>query len=156
MVPSCVLIEITVRILCSHRAKINVDCRALQQIPRIYRAAGIKHVLKGRRQRPVTTNEGHRNVTGPSLGHLFEHIREDKQRLHAFIAGTGSAGTIAAGDHLKAIYGANIVATEPLECPTMINNGYGEHNIQGIGDKHIPLIHNVMNMDYLIFKVFSI
>ena len=92
----------------------------------------------------------HRNVTGPSLGHLFEHIREDKQRLYAFIAGTGSAGTIAAGDHLKATYGANIVATEPLECPTMINNGYGEHNIQGIGDKHIPLIHNVMNLDYLI------
>jgi hypothetical protein len=29
-------------------------------------------------------------------------------------------------------------------------NGYGEHNIQGIGDKHVPLIHNVMNTDLVI------
>lgn len=92
----------------------------------------------------------HRNVTGPSIGRLFESIADDGQRLAAFIAGTGSAGTIAAGDHLKATYGTKIVATEPLECPTMLNNGYGEHNIQGIGDKHIPLIHNVMNMDYVV------
>ena len=92
----------------------------------------------------------HRNITGPSLGHLFETVANEGDRLAAFIAGTGSAGTIAAGDHLKEKFGTKIVATEPLECPTMINNGYGEHNIQGIGDKHIPLIHNVMNMDYLI------
>lgn len=92
----------------------------------------------------------HRKVTGPSLGHLYESIAGENDRLHALIAGTGSAGTIAAGDHLKARYGARIVATEPLECPTMLENGYGEHNIQGIGDKHIPLIHNVMNMDYVI------
>ena len=92
----------------------------------------------------------HRNITGPSLQKLFQHVAKDRQRLNAFIAGTGSAGTIAAGDHLKATYGTRIVATEPLECPTMLNNGYGEHNIQGIGDKHIPLIHNVMNMDYVV------
>ncbi|MGH1543837.1 MAG: pyridoxal-phosphate dependent enzyme [Arenicella sp.] len=92
----------------------------------------------------------HRNVTGPSLGRLFEAVAGDGEKLQAFIAGTGSAGTIAAGDHLKVNYGTKIVATEPLECPTMLNNGYGEHNIQGIGDKHIPLIHNVMNMDYVV------
>ena len=92
----------------------------------------------------------HRKVTGPSLARLFEAVAQPGQRLNAFIAGTGSAGTIAAGDHLKASYGTRIVATEPLECPTMLNNGFGEHNIQGIGDKHIPLIHNVMNMDYVI------
>ena len=92
----------------------------------------------------------HRNVTGPSLARLYESVAQQGQRLSAFIAGTGSAGTIAAGDHLKETYGTRIVATEPLECPTMLNNGYGEHNIQGIGDKHIPLIHNVMNMDYVI------
>ncbi|MEM7194535.1 MAG: pyridoxal-phosphate dependent enzyme [Pseudomonadota bacterium] len=91
----------------------------------------------------------HRNVTGPSLGTLYEAVAGKGDQLTAFIAGTGSAGTIAAGDHLKAKYGTQIVATEPLECPTMQNNGYGEHNIQGIGDKHIPLIHNVMNLDYL-------
>jgi hypothetical protein len=66
------------------------------------------------------------------------------------VAATGSAGTIAAGDYLKAGYGARIVAVEALECPTMLYNGYGEHNIQGIGDKHIPLIHNVMNTDVVV------
>jgi hypothetical protein len=39
---------------------------------------------------------------------------------------------------------------EAIECPTMLTNGYGEHNIQGIGDKHIPLIHNVMNTDLVV------
>jgi len=92
----------------------------------------------------------HRTITGPSFGHLFESVANEGDRLTAMIAGTGSAGTIAAGDYLKSAFGTKIVATEPLECPTMINNGYGEHNIQGIGDKHIPLIHNIMNMDYLI------
>ena len=42
------------------------------------------------------------------------------------------------------------MAVEALECPTMLENGFGEHNIQGIGDKHIPLIHNVMNTDYVV------
>ena len=32
----------------------------------------------------------------------------------------------------------------------MLENGFGEHNIQGIGDKHIPLIHNVMNTDVVV------
>ena len=92
----------------------------------------------------------HRRVTGPAIADLFESVANEGDRLHALIAGTGSAGTIAAGDHLKATYGSRIVVTEPLECPTLLENGYGEHNIQGIGDKHVPLIHNVMNMDYVI------
>ncbi len=68
-------------------------------------------------------------------------------RLRAFTSASGSAGTLGAGDYLKERYGAKIVAVEALECPTMLANGFGEHNIQGIGDKHIPLIHNVMNTD---------
>jgi len=67
--------------------------------------------------------------------------------LSGFVCATGSAGTLAAGDHLKERYGTPIVAAEALECPTMLYNGFGEHNIQGIGDKHIPFIHNVMNTD---------
>src|SRR5207249_331434 len=58
--------------------------------------------------------------------------------------------TIAAGDYLKERYGSSTVAAEALECPTMLENGFGEHNIQGIGDKHIPLIHNVMNTDIVV------
>ena len=66
------------------------------------------------------------------------------------MSATGSAGTIAAGDYLKARHGTKIAAVEAIECPTMLENGYGEHNIQGIGDKHIPLIHNVMNTDVVV------
>ena len=63
------------------------------------------------------------------------------------MSATGSAGTIGAGDYLKEHFGTRIVAAEALECPTLLENGFGEHNIQGIGDKHVPLIHNVMNTD---------
>jgi cysteine synthase len=93
---------------------------------------------------------GHYEVTGRALAHVFEHVRDNGHagiRLAAFTSATGSAGTIAAGDRLKDLYGTTIVAVEALECPTMLENGFGEHNIQGIGDKHIPLIHNVMNTD---------
>jgi len=99
---------------------------------------------------------GHYNVTGRALGHVFETVREQFKKdgrdieLAAFSSATGSAGTIAAGDRLKDDYGSKIVAVEALECPTMLENGYGEHNIQGIGDKHIPLIHNVMNTDVVV------
>ena len=75
---------------------------------------------------------------------------DPRPRLPRFVSATGSAGTIAAGDYLKERHGTKIVAVEALECPTMLENGYGEHNIQGIGDKHIPLIHNVMNTDVVI------
>ena len=91
----------------------------------------------------------HYEVTGHALSHVFEHVRADRPdlRLAAFTSATGSAGTIGAGDRLKDEHGTRIVAVEALECPTMLENGFGEHNIQGIGDKHIPLIHNVMNTD---------
>jgi hypothetical protein len=68
-------------------------------------------------------------------------------RPFAFVSATGSAGTIAAGDYLKENFGTRTVAVEALECPTLLYNGFGEHNIQGIGDKHVPLIHNVMATD---------
>jgi cysteine synthase len=91
----------------------------------------------------------HYLVTGAALERLFESLNERGGRLslRAFVSATGSAGTIGAGDYLKERFGTLIVAAEALECPTMLSNGFGEHNIQGIGDKHIPLIHNVMNTD---------
>jgi cysteine synthase len=96
---------------------------------------------------------GHHEITGRALGHVFEHVRAASGRdlrLAAFTSATGSAGTIAAGDRLKTEYGTRTVAVEALECPTMLENGFGEHNIQGIGDKHIPLIHNVTNTDIVV------
>ena len=97
---------------------------------------------------------GHYAVTGTALAHIYEHFRENSAnknlRLAAFTSATGSAGTIAAGDKLKDVYGTKVVAVEALECPTMLENGFGEHNIQGIGDKHVPLIQNVMNTDVVV------
>src|SRR5207245_9936201 len=90
--------------------------------------------------------------TGPASRAVFAAARagDPALRLGAFVAASGSAGTLAAGDYLKSELGAGIVAVEALECPTMLYNGYGEHNIQGIGDKHIPFIHNVMNGDLVV------
>jgi cysteine synthase len=95
---------------------------------------------------------GHVTMTGTALERVYEAYAagHPEAQLRAFVSATGSAGTIGAGDWLKHRYGTKIVAVEALECPTMLENGFGEHNIQGIGDKHIPLIHNVMNTDVVV------
>ena len=94
----------------------------------------------------------HYAVTGRALGVLYESLQmvRENLRLRAFVSATGSAGTIAAGDFLKALTGSLTVAVEALECPTLLYCGYGEHNIQGIGDKHVPFIHNVMGTDLVV------
>jgi cysteine synthase len=92
---------------------------------------------------------GHRLCTGRAFEKAFLALRAQRPELQlaAFVSATGSAGTIAAGDYLADELGSRTVAVEPLECPTMLYNGFGAHNIQGIGDKHVPLIHNVMRTD---------
>ena len=94
----------------------------------------------------------HYEITGRAIEHVFESLYEQDPglRLAAFTSATGSAGTIGAGDYLKERHGSLTVAVEALECPTLLRNGYGEHNIQGIGDKHVPLIHNVMATDIVV------
>jgi cysteine synthase len=94
----------------------------------------------------------HYYCTGAAFDHVFSHLQSANSdcRLAAFVSATGSAGTLAAGDYLKRRHGSRIAAVEAIECPTMLCNGYGKHNIQGIGDKHIPLIHNVMNTDIVV------
>jgi cysteine synthase A len=91
----------------------------------------------------------HRVCTGAAMEKLFVALRQGSRgaKLAAFVSASGSSGTLAAGDHLKEKFGARIVAVEAVECPTLLYNGFGEHNIQGIGDKHVPYIHNVMNTD---------
>ena len=91
----------------------------------------------------------HYLATGAALERVFEALlrHEPGLELRAFVSASGSAGTLAAGDYLKERFGSLTVAGEALECPTMLLNGFGQHNIQGIGDKHIPLIHNVLNTD---------
>ncbi len=95
---------------------------------------------------------GHYACTGPALERVFDSLRENEPDLElaGFVAASGSAGTLGTGDYLKEKTGARIAVVEPVECPTLLYNGYGEHNIQGIGDKHVPLIHNVTNTDFVI------
>ena len=95
----------------------------------------------------ATTCAPARRSTGSSTHLQADHPELQLRGLHL---GHRIGGTLAAGDYLKERHGAWIVAVEALECPTMLYNGFGEHNIQGIGDKHIPLIHNVMNTDALV------
>ncbi len=94
----------------------------------------------------------HYALTGRAIETVVEAMQatDPALRLRAFVSATGSAGTIGAGDYLKERHGSLTVAVEALECPTMLRNGFGEHNIQGIGDKHIPLIHDVMATDMVI------
>src|SRR5712671_1195482 len=94
----------------------------------------------------------HYICTGPALARIFDAFEAQHSgcRLAAFVAASGSAGTLAAGDYLKEKLGTRIAAAEASERPTLLRNGFGEHNIQGIGDKHVPYIHNVMNTDIVV------
>jgi cysteine synthase len=94
----------------------------------------------------------HYLATGRALERIAMSLADTRPGLKpwGFVSASGSAGTLGAGDYLKERHGTRIVAVEALECPTMLENGFGEHNIQGIGDKHIPFIHNVMNTDYVV------
>jgi cysteine synthase len=90
----------------------------------------------------------HYEITGYTVEKLFNKIKTGDQRLSAYVSATGSAGTIAAGDYLRKINPSlKVLATEALQCPTLLMNGYGGHRIEGIGDKHVPWIHNVKNTD---------
>ena len=90
----------------------------------------------------------HYNVTGPAMEDVFNGLRTEKTRLAAYVSATGSAGTIAAGDYLKTLHpGSKTIATEAIQCPTLLMNGFGDHRIEGIGDKHVPWVHNVRNTD---------
>ena len=93
----------------------------------------------------------HRAVTGPSFEKSFLQVKKDSNlNARFYVCASGSSGTLAAGDYLKNSLGTLTAVVEALECPTLLKNGYGEHNIQGIGDKLVPLIHNVMNTDFVV------
>lgn len=93
----------------------------------------------------------HYEVTGSAIEEVLNEVMSDNDNYHGLISCTGSGGTIAAGDYLKKIFPkSKIAASEALQCPTIYQNGFGAHRIEGIGDKHIPWIHNVKNTDVAI------
>ena len=90
----------------------------------------------------------HRYVTGRSA--LEAAAGHGNGRVAAFVSAPGSAGTLAAGDEIKAKFPESVIcALEPMECSTLFNNGRGTHRIEGIGDKMVTLIHNVLTTDYV-------
>jgi cysteine synthase len=90
----------------------------------------------------------HYMVTGHAIEEIFRGLNGSNLNLAAYISATGSAGTIAAGDYLRTQFPhLKVVASEALQCPTLLSNGFGGHRIEGIGDKHVPWIHNVKNTD---------
>jgi hypothetical protein len=96
----------------------------------------------------------HYHVTGNSINKVVKELKEKgigNGRAAALVSSMGSSGTIASGDRLKQLYPeTKIIGLEPVQCPTLYSNGFGDHDIQGIGDKHVTWIHNVMNMDAMI------
>lgn len=90
----------------------------------------------------------HYAVTGPAMEEVFNKIKNDGDRFTGIFLTQGSAGTLGSADYLREVFPRiKVCAGEALQCPTLLLNGYGEHRIEGIGDKHVPWIHNVKNMD---------
>jgi cysteine synthase len=93
----------------------------------------------------------HHEVTAPAILEVLERIMGPEDKFRGFMSATGSAGTIACGDFLKKKFPlSKNVASEALQCPTLLCNGFGEHRIEGIGDKHVPWIHNIKNLDFVV------
>jgi cysteine synthase A len=90
----------------------------------------------------------HYVCTGRAMEEVYHKEKEEEQQLKAIFLTQGSAGTLGCGEYLRERFPAlKIGAGEALQCPTLLYNGYGGHRIEGIGDKHVPWIHNLKNMD---------
>ena len=93
----------------------------------------------------------HYDVTGHAMEEVLQQVMGPRDRYRGMVSATGSAGTIASGDYMKQIFpDSKIVASEALQCPTLLENGFGAHRIEGIGDKHVPWIHNTKNTDMVV------
>jgi cysteine synthase A len=93
----------------------------------------------------------HYEITGHAMEDALHQIIGPKDVYRGLASATGSAGTIGSGDYLKQRFpSSKVVASEALQCPTLLQNGFGSHRIEGIGDKHVPWIHNVKNTDFVV------
>jgi cysteine synthase A len=93
----------------------------------------------------------HYEVTGRAVVEVLQREMGPKDAYQGFVVSTGSAGTLAAGDYLKQVFPASRNGvSEAWQCPTLLENGFGSHRIEGIGDKHVPWIHNLKNTDIVV------
>jgi cysteine synthase A len=115
--------------------------------------------LKGTREDVVIFNQfdefgnhlWHYEVTGPALEELLSSAEMKDRHYAGIILSSGSSGTLGCADYLKELYpGSKIAVGEALQCPTLLLNGFGGHRIEGIGDKHVPWIHNLRNTDMIV------
>ena len=93
----------------------------------------------------------HYEVTGHAMEEILQQVMGPRDAYRGMVSATGSAGTIASGDYMKQLFpDSKIVASEALQCPTLLENGFGAHRIEGIGDKHVPWVHNSKNTDLVV------
>ncbi len=93
----------------------------------------------------------HYEITGHAMEEVLHEVMGPQDTYRGIASATGSAGTIASGDYMKQLFPASkVVASEALQCPTLLQNGFGAHRIEGIGDKHVPWIHNSKNTDMVV------
>jgi cysteine synthase len=90
----------------------------------------------------------HYEITGRAMVEVLNQIMGSGDEYRGVVLTTGSAGTIGCGDFMKEHFPTSkVAASEALQCPTLLTNGFGAHRIEGIGDKHVPWIHNIKNTD---------
>ncbi len=93
----------------------------------------------------------HYNVTGGAVEELVNQYVGADENFAGYISSSGSGGTLAAGYYLKTKFPKmKIAVAEALECPTLLRNGFGDHRIEGIGDKHVPWVHDCKDTDFVI------
>ncbi len=93
----------------------------------------------------------HYEITGHAMEEVLKQVIRPGDEYRGMTSATGSAGTIASGDYMKQLFpNSKIAASEALQCPTLLENGFGSHRIEGIGDKHVPWIHNTKNTDLVV------
>lgn len=93
----------------------------------------------------------HYTVTGTAVEELLTSYLTGGKRFAGYVSASGSGGTLGAGYYLKARYPkSKIVVAEALQCPTLLRNGFGDHRIEGIGDKHVPWVHDCKDTDFVV------
>jgi cysteine synthase len=93
----------------------------------------------------------HYVVTGSAAEEALRRHLKPGDRVAGFVGSSGSAGTLGAGYYLKTRFpGAKLAVAEALQCPTLLTSGFGDHRIEGIGDKHVPWVHDCKNTDFVI------
>jgi cysteine synthase len=93
----------------------------------------------------------HHEVTGPAMEKVYRQVAGKRSRFAGVCLSSGSGGTLGAGSYIrKAFPGSKLAVSEALQCPTLLENGFGAHRIEGIGDKHVPWVHNVKDTDMVV------